>query len=111
MGAMHAIDSENSMRRHPVSVFLDDFSIEITAKKHDSGTPLLVNGSSTPGAADLGSPVLWQYQGNGVGSRAFGVVHLVLPPGQTFLVTVELTGTLIAPIYTGFTGYIEESRD
>lgn len=35
MGAMHAIDSENSMRRHPVSVFLDDFSIEITAKHLD----------------------------------------------------------------------------
>ncbi|MGI9483702.1 MAG: methylenetetrahydrofolate reductase [Hyphomicrobiales bacterium] len=29
---MQAVDSENSVQRHPVSVFLDDFSIEITAK-------------------------------------------------------------------------------
>lgn len=89
----------------------DATTLPLTAKKHDSGTPLLVNGSSTPSASDLGDPVLWQYQSNGVGARAFGVVHLVLPPGQTFVVAVELTGTLIAPIYTGFTGYIEESRD
>ena len=84
------------------------YDFNLTAKKHDSGSPLLVNGSSTPSAADLGDPVLWQYQGLGVGSRAFGVVHLHVPSGQAVLVTVTLTGTLIAPIYTGFTGYVEE---
>lgn len=83
------------------------YAFNLVAKKHDAGTPLQVNGSSTPSAADLGDPVLWQYQGNGVGSRAFGVVHIHIPAGQWVVVTVELTGTLIAPIYTGFTGYVE----
>ena len=86
----------------------DPYSFNLTALKHDAGTPLLVNGTSTPSLADLGDPVLWQYQSNGVGSRAFGVVHLHLPAGQWVVVTVELTGTLITPVYTGFTGYVEE---
>lgn len=89
----------------------DATSFDVVAKKHDASAPLQVNGSSTPSASDLGDPVLWQYQSTSVGARAFGVVHLVLPPGQWFVVTVELTGTLIAPIYTGFTGYIETARD
>jgi hypothetical protein len=86
----------------------DPYAFQLIAKKHDAGTPLQVNGSSTPSASDLGEPVLWQYQSNGVGSRAFGVVHLQIPAGQWVVVTVEFTGTLIAPVYTGFTGYVEE---
>jgi hypothetical protein len=84
------------------------YAFNLIARKHDAGSPLLVNGTSTPSSVDLGNPVLWQYQGNGVGSRAFGVVHLHLPAGQWVVVTLELTGTLIAPVYTGFTGYVEE---
>lgn len=84
------------------------FEFGLIARKQDAGTPLLVNGTSTPSSSDLGDPVLWQYQGTGVGSRAFGVVHLHIPSGQWVVVTLELTGTLIAPVYTGFTGYVEE---
>lgn len=84
-----------------------NYDFGLVARKHDASTPLQVNGTSTPSSADLGNPVLWQYQSNGVGARAFGIVHLHVPNGQWLVVTVNLTGTLIAPIYTGFTGYVE----
>jgi hypothetical protein len=91
----------------------DTFAFGLTALRHDAGTPLLVDGTSTPtsGSAgtQLGVPVLWQYQSTGVGARAFGVVHLHLPAGQWVVVTAKLGGTLTGPLYTGFTGYVEDS--
>lgn len=91
----------------------DPFTFGLTALRHDAGTPLLVDGTSTPtsGSAgtQLGVPVLWQYQSTGVGARAFGVVHLHLPAGQWVVVTAKLGGTLTGPLYTGFTGYVEDS--
>ena len=83
-----------------------DFGIE--AMKHDAGTPLLVDGTSTPSSAQLGDPVIWQWQSKSVGARSFGVIHVSVPAGQELVVTVKQTGTLIAPIYTGFTGFVVE---
>lgn len=92
---------------------MNSLDFGLVALRHDGATPLLVDGTSTPtsgtAGTQLGVPVLWQYQSTGVGARAFGVVHLHLPVGQWVVVTTELGGTLTGPLYTGFTGYIEDS--
>ena len=53
-----------------------------------------------------GTPILYQTQG--LGSRVFGTIYLILGKGSSMTVTCEFpTATTPISIYTGFTGYLE----
>lgn len=73
----------------------------VVSLRQDAGTPLLATPPSTP--------VL--FQSGQTNNRSFGEVNLVLPQGQSLLVTVQANGAQPINVYTGFSGYVLPSLD
>lgn len=89
-----AITPQNRRIGSPRTFLLD-------ARKQDAGTPLIATLPATP--------VLFQTLLTS--NRAIGEVTLIVPSGQSLLVTTQVSGAQPINSYTGFSGYVLPDND